>query len=160
MPLEPTELPPDAPYWLIDGIPAYLVGPQERPQPGESGTYELVEMEYEEGLETTWARDNEQRYRMLRDRAKHSQTIALDVTIRDKPIYSVPNIGFDPLVSVEPGLYDDFGTPIWGLVTAVSDSTMNASRYAEFSMDVAYLADRDAYPDKAAVRAAHEREGF
>lgn len=159
--VEPHFLPPDAAYWLVDGIPAGLNGGQPRPQPGAESTYELVLRPDTMGeLDGTGMSDHVDRYRDLRDRARHANTIAMDVRMDDKVIYAVGRADFDPLVSVRPGRYDETGIGIWGLITAIEGAPSLPQAVAQLSVDVAFIAEYSRYADKAAVRDAHERSGF
>lgn len=159
--VEPHFLPADAPYWLIDGIPVYLDGGQGRLQPGEENTYELALAPDQRGaLDGTGMSDHVDRWRELRDRGRHSNTLSMSVTINDKVVYSVGRDGFDPLVSIRPGQYDETGIGIWGLVTGVEGAPSLPQAVVQLSIEVAFIAEFSQYDDKQTVREAHERRGF
>lgn len=160
VPLDPADLPSDRGFWLVDGLPCHLHGEQPRPQPGEAETYEFRFLDDPNGDVVI---DHVQDYLDLRDRAMHAGAVHIETTIDDSVVWTNTarsRDNADPLVRIEPGPYDPTGTPIWGLITGIEDATTLSESIAALSLDVAYVAPRDDYADKAAVRAAHEHRGF
>lgn len=155
--MNPEDLPADRAFWLLDGTPCHLNGEQPRPQPGESADYTFRFLPDPNGDVVA---DHVADYTSLRDRARHVNVVAIETTIDDDVVYSVTRNEYDPLVRVEPGPYDPTGTPIWGLITGLEDATTLSEAIATLTVSIAFVAPREDYADKAAVRAAHEHRGF
>lgn len=146
--------------WTIDGTATSLLGAQPAPQPGESETYEF-KLNPSSSRSVASVRE---RYRTLRPRWKHANTVSVDTTVDDKVVYNQSRGGS---ALAEFAIVDDpLGRGFWGLIVdgddeveAIDDGS-GQEIAATLSLEVAYIANRAQYPDKQSVRDAHERRGF
>lgn len=105
-------------------------------------------------------RGYQQRHGDLLALADHAGSYATGIDIGNELIYTEAHNATSLLVALRPPANEPTLRGIWALVDDVSDETNLPQTQWAISLSLTYIARASQYSDHAAVRAAHEREGF